>query len=62
MLSASAAVAPLRPVLGVSLDCEPDRGMFKRERFWFESPSAVAVDGPCDEDWPGAKELVAMAL
>ena len=50
ILSASAAVAPLRPVLGVSLDCDADWGTFKRVRFWFESPSAGADDGPCDED------------
>jgi len=50
ILSASAAVAPLRPVLGVSLDCDADWGTFKRVRFWFESPSAGADVGPCDED------------
>lgn len=55
MLSESAAVAPLRPVLGVcvSLECEPERGTFRSERFCFESPSlvgCVSVDGPCDEE------------
>lgn len=60
MLSASAAVAPLRPVLGVWESV--DWGTLRRERFCFESPSAaVPVDGSCDDDWPGAKVFEAMA-
>ena len=62
MLSESAAVAPLKPVLGVcvSFDCEPDRGTFKSERFCFESPSpASSVDSPRDDDAAGAIVLAA---
>jgi hypothetical protein len=61
MLSPSAAVAPLRPVLGVwvSLDWDPDRGTFNKDDFCFELPSpAVPLsvfccptgDGACDDD------------
>lgn len=61
MLSESAAVTPLRPVLGVcaSFDCEPDRGTLRRERFCpsLAKPLSpvrwVSVDGPCDDGWLG---------
>lgn len=62
MLSESAAVTPLKPVVGVcaSMDCEPERGTFKSERFCFESPSpASSVDGPRDDDRGGTTVLEA---
>ena len=58
MLSESAAVAPLRPVVGVcvSADCEPGGGTFRSECFCFESAAPASA---CDDDGGGTVVLVA---